>query len=109
MVASSHASQASNALAPERLAIADVRVQDFRGFDDCCVALGAHALLVGENNSGKTSFLHALAISLGSAQVREDDFRLVAGVSVPEFVIDVRVEPPGTATSFEPSIMQLLT
>lgn len=92
---------------PERIAIVDVRLQDFRGFDDCCVALGTQTLLVGENNSGKSTFLRGLEIALGGAQVREEDFRISKGVQTKEFVIDVRVEPTN-GTNFDASTTQSL-
>ena len=105
MVGSSTPTPASRA--PERLIVAEVRLQDFRNFDDCSVALAPQTLLVGENNSGKSSFLRGLEISLGGAQVRDDDFRIANGVQAKEFIIDVRVEPASGA-SFESSIVQVL-
>jgi predicted ATPase len=37
-----------------------------RSLDDCCAALGERTLFAGDNNSGKSSFLHALAIAFAS-------------------------------------------
>lgn len=51
-------------------------------------------VLLGENNSGKTSFLGALDIALGSARGRPEDLRKDgAGNAASRFVIDVRFEP----------------
>src|SRR3569623_37096 len=105
MVGSSTPTPASRA--PERLIVAEVRLQEYRNFDDCSVALAPQTLLVGENYSGKSSFLRGLEISLGGAQVRDDDFRIANGVQAKEFIIDVRVEPASGA-SFESSIVQVL-
>ena len=99
---------ASSPGSAERLSIAEVRLQDFRSFSDCCVSLETRTLLVGENNSGKSTFLHALSLCLSGGQPREDDFRSVNGSRLPEFTIDVRVEPHGPSATFDASLTQVI-
>jgi putative ATP-dependent endonuclease of OLD family len=41
-----------------------VRLQNFRGIKDITVELDRETVLIGENNTGKTTFLHALNICL---------------------------------------------
>jgi len=45
--------------------ITEVRVQNFRSLQDVCVTLDWLTVLIGENNSGKTSFLDALFMAIG--------------------------------------------
>jgi putative ATP-dependent endonuclease of OLD family len=93
---------------PERIAVVEVRLEGFRNFDDCALPIAIQTLLVGENNSGKSSFLYALAIALGSSQPRPEDFRSANGVSATEFIIDVRAEP-ATGITFDTTTTQLLS
>jgi putative ATP-dependent endonuclease of OLD family len=76
--------------------VAEVRVQDFRAISHLCVALDEVTVLVGENNVGKTSFLRALDVSIGTGRVDEDDLRIDgAGHRLPAFVVDILVAPAG--------------
>ncbi len=51
-------------------------------------------VLLGENNSGKTSFLAALDVALGTARTKDDDLRNDSnGAAAARFLIDVRFEP----------------
>jgi predicted ATP-dependent endonuclease of OLD family len=51
-----------------------VRVQNFRGLDDCSVDLEPDlTLLVGANNSGKSRILRALGVALGAVSAAGDD------------------------------------
>jgi putative ATP-dependent endonuclease of OLD family len=76
------------------LRLAEIRVQDFRTIKDLWMPLRPSLVLLGENNSGKTSFLAALDIALGTARAREEDLRHDStSTAATRFVIDVRFEP----------------
>src|SRR4051812_26290796 len=57
-----------------------VQITNFRNFGELDVALGKHAVIVGENKVGKSNFLHALRLLLdptlpdSARQLREEDF-----------------------------------
>jgi putative ATP-dependent endonuclease of the OLD family len=86
------------------LMLSDVRVQDFRGLSDLHVVLEPLTLLVGENNSGKSSLLSALGVFFGTTRPTEDDLHVnSAGVRAKQFVIDVRFVP-WEATQFNADI-----
>lgn len=87
------------------LCIAEIRIQDFRSVKDLWMPLGRTVILLGENNSGKSSLLAALDIALGSARGREDDLRRAQ--AVPQFVIDVRFEP-ATGNDFDEDTQAIL-
>jgi putative ATP-dependent endonuclease of OLD family len=47
-------------------AITDIRIQDFRALNDVCLNLSPSlTVLIGANNSGKTSVLEAIASAFG--------------------------------------------
>lgn len=60
--------------------ISRVRIENFRNFCELDVALGTHAVIVGENKVGKSNFLHALRLVLdpslpdSARQLRPEDF-----------------------------------
>ena len=60
--------------------ISRVRVKNFRNFEDLDVALGEHAVIVGENKIGKSNLLHALRLLLdpslpdSARKLRAEDF-----------------------------------
>jgi putative ATP-dependent endonuclease of OLD family len=84
-----------------QIALAGVRVQDFRGLRDLCTTLDSLTVLIGENNAGKTSFLQALGIIFGPSRASHDDFHVAAdGTRSERFVIDVRLTP-ATANEFD--------
>lgn len=86
------------------LMLTDVRVQDFRGLSDLHIVLEPLTLLVGENNSGKSSLLAALGVFFGSTRPTEDDLHVnSAGARAKQFVIDVKFVP-WEATQFNPDI-----
>jgi putative ATP-dependent endonuclease of OLD family len=89
-------------VAPQaKIALAQVRVEDFRGLRDLCVALDPLTVLIGENNAGKTSFLQALGIIFGPSRASHDDFYVAAdGTRSAKFVIDVRLIP-STGNEFD--------
>lgn len=71
-----------------------VRVAGFRGIKNLEISLSRVTVLIGTNNSGKTSLLKALHLALGdySRQLSEEDFHIgVDGNSVQEILIDVRI------------------
>ncbi len=73
--------------------VSEVRVEDFRALRDVRVPLSDSTLLVGSNNSGKTSFLEALAVVFGR-HPDEADFHVSGdGTRSTRFLIDVRLEP----------------
>lgn len=76
------------------LRLAAVRFQDFRSLYDTTVtfAMGT-TVLVGENNSGKTSLLEALGVALGGRRARAEDLYAGPDGRTSSFEIDLRVEP----------------
>lgn len=76
-------------------AITDVRIQDFRALGDVHLNLSPSlTVLIGANNSGKTSVLEAIASAFGWRQATEDDLCLAPdGSRAPQFVVDFRLAP----------------
>ena len=72
-----------------------VRVTGFRVLRDVCVTLDpGTTVLVGENNTGKSAFLEALATALGTRLPVPDDLSVDAdGRQNHEFLIDVLLVP----------------
>jgi len=54
----------ANAADKTGIQLTKVRIQHFRGIVDITVDLGQNVVLIGENNTGKTSFLHAIQLCL---------------------------------------------
>lgn len=60
--------------------ISRVQIKNFRNFHNLDVLLSEKAVIVGENNSGKTNFIHALRLVLDPSlpdtarQLKEEDF-----------------------------------
>ena len=79
--------------------ITEVRVRNFRCLRFVNVPLGENTVLIGENNSGKTSLLHAIhaAIGSGSRSISEEDIYLAPGESTAPrsrtITIDILVRP----------------
>jgi putative ATP-dependent endonuclease of OLD family len=48
--------------------ISEVRIHNFRSLQNICVDLEWLTILIGENNSGKTSFLDALYAAIGAGR-----------------------------------------
>lgn len=92
------------ALTPTTLSgvkLTDVRISNFRSLQNVEVQFDDLTVLVGANNSGKTSFLDALYIAIGSGrkQFGQDDILLAPEESFPPkdrtVLIDIKVRPVG--------------
>lgn len=73
-----------------------VRIAGFRGIKSLEISLSRVTVLIGTNNSGKTSLLKALHLALGdySRQLSEEDFHIgTDDKRVEEILIDVRIVP----------------
>ena len=73
-----------------------VRIAGFRGIKSLEISLSRLTVLIGTNNSGKTSLLKALHLALGdySRQLSEEDFHIgTDGNPVQKILIDVRIVP----------------
>lgn len=71
-----------------------VRVAGFRGLENIEVELEKTTVLTGMNNTGKTSFLKALQIALGSRQfITQDDFFIMNNTATKKIVIDIYILP----------------
>lgn len=71
-----------------------VRVQGFRSLADVTVSLQPGlTVLLGENNSGKTSFLEALGVAFGERHPRVDDLHHTPRTAADRFTIDLTFEP----------------
>jgi putative ATP-dependent endonuclease of OLD family len=79
--------------------IKEVRIRNFRCLLSVDVELDMLTVLIGQNNSGKTSFLNALFAAIGAGQriISNDDILLRKGeVSAPKdraVVIDILIKP----------------
>ncbi len=79
--------------------IVEVRVRNFRSLEMVDVSLDGLILLVGENNSGKTSFLEALFVAIGDGRrtISPDDIYLAPSeIKAPKdraITIDLLIRP----------------
>jgi len=79
--------------------ITEVRIRNFRSLQYVDITLDSFTVLIGENNSGKTSFLEAIfaAIGAGRRVIGSDDVFLDNGESkVPkdrDVIIDILIHP----------------
>ena len=84
--------------------IARVRIANFRNFRSLDVALGQHAVIVGENKVGKSNFLFALRLLLdpslpdSARQLRLEDFWEGLDRPIPQ---DVAISVSVDLTDFE--------
>lgn len=73
-----------------------VRINGFRGLVDFEITLPRVTILVGPNNSGKTSVIKAIQLALGdyARYVSDEDFHIpVSGTKSKEILIDLRIIP----------------
>lgn len=79
--------------------ITEVRVRNFRCLKSANVKMDDLVVLIGENNSGKSSFIHALFAAIGAGQRglgRQDIFVARAETEAPktrEVLIDILIRP----------------
>lgn len=93
---------ADNSRPSVKMRIGAVRVTGFRALRDVCVTLDPHTtVLVGENNTGKSAFLEAIATAFGKRRPVLDDLYIDAqGNQHKEFHVDLLIVPTNT-DSFE--------
>lgn len=73
-----------------------VRINGFRGLIDFEITLPRVTVLIGPNNSGKTSVIKAIQLALGdyTRYVSDEDFHIsVTGIKSKEILIDMRIIP----------------
>lgn len=76
--------------------IRTVRISGFRGLQNIEVELEQTTVLTGMNNTGKTSFLKALQLALGSGQfISQDDFFIDGNNTIDQITIDLLIIPIG--------------
>jgi len=79
--------------------IDSIRVAGFRGIKDLEVSLQRITVLIGPNNSGKTSLIKALQLALGdySRALTEEDFYIAPDEKrASEIIVDIRAVPVDT-------------
>jgi len=54
----------------DNIKVTTARIHNFRSLKEVEVALDSTTILIGENNSGKTSFLEALHSAIGAGHIR---------------------------------------
>jgi putative ATP-dependent endonuclease of OLD family len=72
-----------------------VKIANFRAIKNLELSLDQFTVLVGTNNSGKTTFLRALHLALGEGRkfISKEDFHIENGQFADEIIIDVRIVP----------------
>lgn len=79
-----------------KIIIDAIRISGFRGIKNFEMSLSRVTVLIGTNNSGKTSVLKALQLALGdySRYLSEEDFYIGADEQrIQEILIDIRIIP----------------
>lgn len=90
------------------LRLAAVRIQDFRSLQDVSLTIATGTtVLVGENNSGKTSLLEALSVAFGKRRPRVEDLYDGPRGRAQSFQVDLLVVP-NDAGEFSDSVRDLL-
>lgn len=80
-----------------------VRIAGFRGVKNLEVSLPRVTILIGPNNSGKTSLLKAMQLALGdyAHSLREEDFHIgVDEKRSTEILVDIRIVPADNTGKF---------
>jgi putative ATP-dependent endonuclease of OLD family len=76
--------------------ISEVRISGFRGIANLEMSLPKVAVLIGQNNSGKTSIIKALHLALGdySRHLTDEDFYIDSNDNIrTEIIIDILIVP----------------
>ena len=76
-----------------------LRISGFRGIEDIEISFSRATLLIGANNSGKTSVIRALQLALGdySRYLTDDDFHIAHDdIRCEEIIVDIRIVPSCT-------------
>ena len=74
--------------------IKTVRIAGFRGLENIEIILEKNTVLTGMNNSGKTAFLKALQLALGTGQfISQDDFFIREDETAEKITIDLLIVP----------------
>lgn len=95
---------------PANVRVECVRVHGFRALRDCCMTLEAGTtVLLGENNTGKTSMLEALEVAFAPRRGADDDDLSVSvsGIGRDAFTIDVSLVP-AAGNRFDQPVRALL-
>ena len=73
-----------------------VKVSDFRGVKDATIVLPDHAVLIGDNNTGKTTILESLDLALGPDRLNRtppiDEHDFFEGRYLPKATPDTSTE-----------------
>ncbi|MDR1291197.1 MAG: AAA family ATPase [Planctomycetaceae bacterium] len=78
-----------------KILIDRVKIANYRAIKNLEISLDRFTVLVGTNNSGKTTFLRALHLVFGEGRkiISKEDFHLENGKFADEIIIDVRIIP----------------
>ncbi len=88
--------------------VVQIKIENFRGIENLALDLTRTATyLVGENNSGKTSILQALAVAFGARQPMQDDLHRAGSTTVDTATIDVFLSPASGSTFAEETRQRL--
>jgi putative ATP-dependent endonuclease of the OLD family len=94
-------------LQPVGAFVAGLRIQDYRPIRHLWIPLRATTVLIGMNNSGKTSVLEALGVALGERGAPEDILVQPDGSRTLSFTIDVLIKP-AEGTDFDERLTESL-
>lgn len=81
----------------DKMKIYSISIENFRGIRSANLVLPHHAVLIGDNNTGKSTVLEALDLVLGPDRlnrrptVDEHDFDTRASIKEPEIKIEVTI------------------
>jgi putative ATP-dependent endonuclease of OLD family len=90
--------------------IARLSVESFRGIESLELDFSRRATyLVGENNAGKTTILHAVAVAFAARQAMQDDLRRAGSNMEASATIDVFLSPASGGAFAEATRQQLQT
>ncbi|NUO79278.1 ATP-binding protein, partial [candidate division KSB1 bacterium] len=93
--------------------ITEIRIENFRSLADIWLPLRRHTVLIGENNSGKTSFLDAIALVFAESDSRfsvDDIFLEADKPQAPrdrKARVDIRIEPIDDQHEFKDEVRGL--